>query len=145
MHLIVTAAVIGVLIVVNLLNNKWATKHYLMICFVATASLIAIARISGLSWEDLGLARDTWLAGVYWSAAVFGAVALFYAIAASLHFARCCLLLSQTVGAGPGVLSSAPSSSGSGMYCQHSSSTKTTKPPPECLGTGGAHKRRALS
>ncbi len=88
MHLIVTAAVIGVLIVVNLLNNKWATKHYLMICFVATASLIAIARISGLSWEDLGLARDTWLAGVYWSAAVFGAVALFYAIAASLPLTR---------------------------------------------------------
>ena len=48
MHLIVTAAVIAVLIVVNLLNNKWATKHYLMICFIATASLIAIARVSGI-------------------------------------------------------------------------------------------------
>ena len=88
MLLIVMADVIAVLMVVNLLNNKWATKHYLMFCFIATASRIAIARVSGISWEELGLARDTWLAGVYWSAAVFAAVALFYAIAASLPLTR---------------------------------------------------------
>ncbi len=87
-HLLVTAAVIAVLIAVNLLNNKWATRHYLMICFVATALLLGIARFSGISWEELGLARGTWLPGLYWSAALFGAVALFYAIAASLPFAR---------------------------------------------------------
>lgn len=88
MHLTVTAAVIAALVVVNLLNNKWATRHYLMICFIATISLIAVARIFGLSWEALGLARSTWLSGLYWSAAVFGAVVLFYVIAASLPVTR---------------------------------------------------------
>lgn len=87
-HLLVTAAVIAILIVVNLLNNKWATRHYLMICFVATVSLLGIARLSGITWEELGLGRDTWMAGLYWSAALFGAVVLFYAIAASLPFTR---------------------------------------------------------
>ena len=62
-------------------------KHHLMICFVATASLIAIARISGLSWEDLGLARDTWRPGVLVGRGVWcGGVV--YAIAASLPLTR---------------------------------------------------------
>ncbi len=85
---IATIAVIVVLVVVNLLNNKWAKQHYLLICFVATVVLLAIARFDGLSWEQLGLGRDSWQSGLIWSAGVFGAVALFYAIAASLPATR---------------------------------------------------------
>ena len=72
----------------NLLNNRWATKHYLMICFIATVSLIAGCPDLRAVVEALGLARDTWLSGLYWSIGVFAAVALFYAVAASLPITR---------------------------------------------------------
>lgn len=88
MHIAAIVAVIAVLFLVNLLNNRWAKKQYMIICLVATAVLIAIARIDGLSWSQLGLARATWVKGLYWSIAVFLAVALFYAIAASLPITR---------------------------------------------------------
>lgn len=83
-----TVSVIVVLIVVNLLNNKWAKQHYLLICLVATGVLLAIARFDGLSWKELGLDRGSWQPGLIWSVGVFAAVALFYAIAASIPAAR---------------------------------------------------------
>jgi membrane protease YdiL (CAAX protease family) len=87
-HLVATAAVIGVLIVVNLLANKWAKEHYMLICFVATGVLLGIARLDGLDWSDLGLAQDTWRNGLYWSIGVFAAVAAFYGIASALPVTR---------------------------------------------------------
>lgn len=88
LHLIALATVVVVLVVVNLLNNKWARDHYMFVCTIATVALMLIARIDGLSWYELGLDKETWLKGLYWSAAVVGAVVLFYAIAASIPATR---------------------------------------------------------
>lgn len=88
LHWIALAAVVVILVVVNLLNNKWARDHYMFVCTLATVLLILIARLDGLSWDELGLDKDTWESGFYWSAAVVGAVVLFYAIAASIPKTR---------------------------------------------------------
>lgn len=83
-----TIAVIAVLAVVNLLTNRWAKRHYLVTCLVATAFLLGIAQLDHISWGQLGLARDTWRVGVGWSIFVVAAVLAFYAIAAALPWTR---------------------------------------------------------
>ena len=87
-HLLATVAVVAALFVTNMLHNRWAKRHYMVVCFVATGLLLMIARIDDLAWRDMGLGINTWRDGLIWSAVVFAAVALFYAIAASLPFAR---------------------------------------------------------
>lgn len=86
--MISTLAVIAVLIVVNLLTNRWAKQHYLVICLVATAVMLALAQLDNLSWSELGLGQGTWKSGLIWSAVVFAAVVLFYALAASIPITR---------------------------------------------------------
>jgi uncharacterized protein len=88
LHWLALGAVIVVLFIVNLLNNRWARSHYMLVCFIATIVLLGIARIDELTWAQLGLARNTWRAGFWWSVGVFGAVVLFYAVAASIPVAR---------------------------------------------------------
>lgn len=82
------AAVLGVMLTVNLLNNRWAREHYLIVCLATSVLLVAIARTRGLSYADLGLARDTWAAGIFWSAVVTGVIVLGYAIAFALPWTR---------------------------------------------------------
>ncbi|MDP3972146.1 MAG: CPBP family glutamic-type intramembrane protease [Candidatus Nanopelagicales bacterium] len=86
--MISTIAVLAVLAIVNLLTNRWAKRHYLVICLVATVVLIAIARFDGISWMSMGLARTTWRQGILWSLVVVAAVLVFYAIAAALPWTR---------------------------------------------------------
>ncbi len=86
--MISTLAVVAVLVVVNLLTNRWAKRHYLPICLVATAVLFAMARLDAITWAQLGLARETWREGLLWSFVVVGAVLVFYAVAAALPWTR---------------------------------------------------------
>ena len=86
--MLATVAVLVVLLFVNLLNNKWAKRFYLLVCLVATAVLLAIARIDGITWTQLGLNKSSWQNGIIWSVIVIVAVTVFYAIAASLPFTR---------------------------------------------------------
>lgn len=87
-HLLLIVAVIAILIVTNIVNNRLVDKSYLLICSVASAALIGIAFLDGLSWTDLGLGHSTWNQGLIWSAWVLGAVVLFYAVAASIPITR---------------------------------------------------------
>ncbi|MEI8082683.1 MAG: CPBP family intramembrane glutamic endopeptidase [Actinomycetes bacterium] len=87
-HFLLIVAVIGVLYVANVVNNRLVDKSYLLICFIATAVLILIARLDGLTWTDLGLGHSTWVQGLIWSAWVALAVLAFYAIAASIPATR---------------------------------------------------------
>ncbi len=87
-HYIAVAAVVVILLFVNLLHNRWSRDHYMMICVGATILLLAIARLDGLSWQMLGVARSQWKSGVLWSAIVVGAVVAFYAVAVSLPATR---------------------------------------------------------
>jgi len=86
--MISTIAVLAVLAIVNLLTNRWAKRHYLVICLVATFVLFAIARLDGISWAAMGLARVTWHQGILWSLVVVAAVLVFYGIAAGLPWTR---------------------------------------------------------
>ncbi len=87
---VVGALVTSVLVVVNLLTNLWARKHYLLISLWATGVMLAIAWLAGLSWASLGLSlRGTELkSGLIWSAALGGIVLLGYLIAAALPWTR---------------------------------------------------------
>lgn len=87
---VVVALVTSVLVVVNLLTNLWARKHYLLISLWATGVLLAIAWLAGISWADLGLsfAGGAQTRGLIWSAALVGGVVLVYAVAAALPWTR---------------------------------------------------------
>lgn len=87
-HIVATGAVVLTLIVVNLLHNRYAKRHYMVVCFAATGFLLLVARLDGISWTAMGLGASTWYQGLIWSAIVFACVALFYAITASLPILR---------------------------------------------------------
>ncbi|HEX6454587.1 MAG TPA: hypothetical protein VF060_34630 [Trebonia sp.] len=50
--------------------------------------LLAIARLAGLSWADLGLGPGTWRRGLLWAGAMIGAVALVLTVGAALPLTR---------------------------------------------------------
>lgn len=85
---VATLAVIGVLVLVNLLSNRWAPRQYLLLCVASTILLLGIGYWDGLSWEQMGLARSTWVTGLIWSAVLFAGVVIFYAIAAAIPMTR---------------------------------------------------------
>ena len=80
--------VLGAGLGANLLNNAAAPGWYLVTSLVTSAFLLAVARWTGISWLDLGLARDTWRIGAVWAAAVIALVASGYAIASVLPWTR---------------------------------------------------------
>jgi membrane protease YdiL (CAAX protease family) len=87
---VVAALVIalGVLVVANLLNNRWLPRAYLVTCPVAAVVLLVVGRLAGLSWTELGLGRGTIVRGLVWAAASIGVVALGYAVALAVPAAR---------------------------------------------------------
>lgn len=52
------------------------------------AGLVAIARLSGLSWRDLGLGPGTWRPGLRWAFAVIVVVGVVIAVGAALPLTR---------------------------------------------------------
>lgn len=52
------------------------------------AVLLALGRMAGLSWSDLGLGRGTWRRGAIWGAALIGAAAVVLAAGAAAPFTR---------------------------------------------------------
>ena len=75
-------------VAVNWTNNRGAPHLYVVTSLTATAALLWVARATGLSWRDLGLARDTWRAGIIWAAVIIAVVGSVYAIAVELPFTR---------------------------------------------------------
>src|SRR6201996_4641013 len=55
---------------------------------VCAAVLLALARLAGLSWAELGLGPGTWRRGLAWAAAAIGIVALVLAAGAALPLTR---------------------------------------------------------
>ena len=88
MNLLVVVAVLGVLVAVNLIINRWREWWYLQICLGGTAVLLLLARLSGASWSALGLAAGTWLTGLAWGAACVVTVMGAYVIALFVPAAR---------------------------------------------------------
>jgi membrane protease YdiL (CAAX protease family) len=82
------AAVVLLLVVVNLLDSVWWQRGYLVTAPVAAALLLALGRWAGLSWEDLGLGRGLLPRGLLWGGAAVALVAVGYGIAALVPFAH---------------------------------------------------------
>jgi len=84
------AAVVVVVVVLaglNVVDNRVA-RASLIVGPVVVAGLTGIARLAGLSWQDLGLGPGTWRPGLRWAAAEIGIVGLVLAAAAVLPLTR---------------------------------------------------------
>jgi CAAX protease family protein len=84
------AAVVVTVAVLALLNVVDArVPHASLVAGpVCVAGLVAVARLAGLSWRDLGLGPGTWRPGLRWAAVEIAAVALVLAAAAALPLTR---------------------------------------------------------
>ena len=71
----------------NVVDNRVA-RASLIVGPVVVAGLTGIARLAGLSWQDLGLGPGTWRPGLRWAAAEIGIVGLVLAAAAALPLTR---------------------------------------------------------
>ncbi len=78
--------VIGLLAVLNMADNLVSVGLWL--APLAALALIAFARWRGLSWAQLGLARDRLLAGGVWAAGAVTVVALIYLAGVLLPLTR---------------------------------------------------------
>jgi membrane protease YdiL (CAAX protease family) len=76
------AAVIGLLIGTNLLDNWLWPAGYLLSHIVVAVALVGVARRDGLSWRDLGLSRADARRGLIWAAWLVGIVAAVLVVAA---------------------------------------------------------------
>lgn len=87
-HLLLAIAIIGILVVVNIINNKFVDRSYLLVCFIATAVLLALGRFDGLTWSEMGLGKAELVDGLIWGAFIFAGVCVFFAIAAAIPLTR---------------------------------------------------------
>ncbi len=79
--------VVGVLACVNVVDIK-VPHASLVLGPLCAAGLIALARLAGLSWQDLGLGAGTWRRGATWAAVEIAAVAVVFAVGAALPLTR---------------------------------------------------------
>jgi uncharacterized protein len=84
----------GLAAVLAVWNNLVVTRlpgypeSYVVANLAAAAAVVAAARATGLSWTELGLARDRLPAGLRWGGACLGAVAAGYAVALAVPALR---------------------------------------------------------
>lgn len=81
-------AVLVVLALVNLTNNRWKQQWYVRTGLAGTAALLALGLLDKQSWAALGLAPGTWLHGLLWGLASVGAVLLVYLVGLALPFSH---------------------------------------------------------
>lgn len=80
-------ATVAILAVVNVVDIR--VRHASLAAGPACAlALVAVARMAGLSWADLGLGRGTWRRGLAWAAAAIGVAALIVTVGAALPLTR---------------------------------------------------------
>jgi membrane protease YdiL (CAAX protease family) len=83
-----TALVVAVLVVANLIDNRWAPDWGLVTAPVTAAVLLGVLRWSGGTWAEIGLGRASLGRGALWALALIGIVAAVYLIGAALPATR---------------------------------------------------------
>jgi len=79
--------VVAILACVNVIDVK--VPHASLVAGpVCAAGLIALARLAGLGWHDLGLGAGTWGRGARWAAMEIALVAVVFAVGAALPLTR---------------------------------------------------------
>ncbi|MFD7320271.1 CPBP family intramembrane glutamic endopeptidase [Streptomyces sp. NPDC059875] len=81
-------SVVLVLAAVNAVNNRLAPGLYVPVCLTAAALLVLIARLSGLTADDLGLGRDSVRRGLRWGLILVAAVVAVYLAGLAMPFTR---------------------------------------------------------
>ncbi len=79
--------VVAVLACVNIVDVK-VPHASLVVGPLVAVGLIALARLAGLGWQDLGLGAGTWRRGARWAAVEIAAVAVVFAVGAALPATR---------------------------------------------------------
>jgi uncharacterized protein len=84
-----TAVVVTVVVLaaLNVVDIRVAHAS-LVVGPVCVAGLVALARLAGLSWQDLGLGPGTWRPGLRWAGAEIAIVGLVLAVGAALPLTR---------------------------------------------------------
>jgi uncharacterized protein len=101
----VVALAVGLLAVVNVLNNRVAVSAYVLTSLAATALLLLVLRLSGGTWADAGLGPESLGRGARWAALVLVAVvAVTYLVAALIPATRVVFLDRRVEYAGLGAV-----------------------------------------
>lgn len=99
---IALACTVVVLILANLVNNRWAQSWGLVTAVVASGTLLAFLYWAGGTWSDAGLGRGTLRRGALWALALIAIVAVGYLCAAVLPVTRGLFADQRTSGLGAG-------------------------------------------
>ena len=74
-------AVIGLLVVINIINNRVAPQtHYLLWAFGGSVLLLAVGLLDGNSWTDMGLGWSYLLPGLLWALGSIGLITAVYLV-----------------------------------------------------------------
>ena len=82
------AAVLFVLVAINLWVHVGPSGIHVVTGPLAALLLLALARVAGLTWTELGLGSQTLLSGVQLAAVAFAVVAIVYAVGVAIPFTR---------------------------------------------------------
>lgn len=83
------AVVIGVLLVLNVVNNRVAPQtHYLLWSFAGSVGLLALGLLDGNTWTDMGLGWSHLLTGLGWAAICIGLVTIVYLFGSAFRRTR---------------------------------------------------------
>jgi membrane protease YdiL (CAAX protease family) len=100
------SAVVAVLMVANVLNNRLAASAYVLTSLVTAGVLLLFLRFThttwGATWVAVGLGRNTLRSGLVWGLALVVVVALGYLLFAVHPATRVFLCDQRAVGAGGG-------------------------------------------
>lgn len=88
MLFIPVAAVLGVLVLLNLMNNRWREHWYVRTCLLGAVVLLGIGLLDHQTWESMGLGLGSYLSGLLWGAGCVVAVMLLYVVGAAIPFTR---------------------------------------------------------
>lgn len=76
--------VVAVMVLTNLANHYWVPRLYLFTCPAVAILLVAVGRIAGLSWTELGMGQRFLLQGGLWAAGSVLVVATAYGMALAI-------------------------------------------------------------
>ena len=81
-------AVLGVLVLLNLMNNRWREHWYVRTCVLGALALLGVGLLDHQSWAAMGLGLGTYLTGLLWGAGCVVGVMLLYVVGAAMPFTR---------------------------------------------------------
>lgn len=76
----VVTGLLVLLFITNLLMTRIASDASFVVALVAIPVFLLVALALGLTWDDLGLARDTWARGLRWGGTAIGVVVAVYTV-----------------------------------------------------------------